>query len=163
MILIRISYSVIDTIFSSSGFSRWAIAITRMSVVCLCPSTIRENRYSSLSSRWILILFVLLDRSMYRAQNLSIFFSNFKFYRVEFQVFNENFKNATPPSILDRFRFCLFCWIDLGTGHKTYRFFFSNFKFHGVEFWVFNENFKNATPPSILDRFWFCLFCLIDL
>ena len=62
--------------------------------VCLCPSTISENCISSLNSSWILVLFVLLDRSRYRAQNLSIFISNFKFYRVEFRVFNENLKKT---------------------------------------------------------------------
>ena len=39
-----------------------------------------ENRYSSLNSRWILILFVLLDISRYRAQNLVVFSPNFEFY-----------------------------------------------------------------------------------
>ncbi len=71
----------------------------------------------------------LLDRSRSRAQNLVVFFSNFKFYKVEFQVFNENFKNATPPSILDGFWFCLFCCIDIGTGHITYRLLFQNSNF----------------------------------
>jgi len=75
------------------------------------------------------------------------FFSGISnFNKVKFQDFSEIFNNFTrivsPPSILNGFRFCLFCWIDNDTGHKTYSFFSEISNFNKVKFQDFNEIFN---------------------
>ncbi len=85
----------------------------------------------------------LYDRYGSSSQNCFLKKNEFKKFKFFKQILNKNFKNASPPSILNGFGFCLFCWIDLDTGHKTYLFVFLNFKCYQVEIEVFIEISNN--------------------
>ncbi len=73
---------------------------------------------------------------------------------------------ATPPSILDAFRFWLIWRIERATRHQTYSFFSRNLIFFNLNFNIlinFSTILKNATPLSILVRFRFWLICIVDI
>ena len=128
--------------------------------VCLsvCPQFTQNPSSLSVLDRFQFWLFRLIDlitvhNSSSRICEILIFWENMDLFGVKIVEFTQN---ASSPSILDGFRFWLFCLIDLRTVHNSSSRICKILILWGKIwlFWGENSEFtQNSSSPSILNGF----------